>query len=139
MKTRFNWAVAVLAGVLAVSVVSASEKPPENYVAAMKAINTNNGAIRRQVAAKDYEGLATSVAALKPAFETTLKFWQDKKVDDAIGWATDALKVTADLETAVKAKDDAAIATAATAIAGSCKTCHDAHRERQPDGSSMIK
>jgi cytochrome c556 len=131
--------VAVLSGVLAVSVVSASEKPPENYVAAMKTINTNNGALRRQVPAKDYEGLAATAAALKPAFETTLKFWQEKKVDDAIGWATDVLKMTADLDAAVKAKDDAAIQTAATAISGSCRTCHDAHRERLPDGSSMIK
>jgi cytochrome c556 len=128
-----------MAGVFAATVVAASEKAPESYVAAMKTINTTNGALRQHIAAKDYAAIEADVKTLKPALEVTLKFWQDKKVDDATGWAKDVAKAAEDLEKGAKDKNDEAIGAAAKAIGGSCKTCHDAHRDRQPDGSSLIK
>ena len=139
MKSKLNWAVIAMAGVFAVSVVAASEKPPETYVAAMKAINAANGALRGHVTAKDYAGIEADAAALKPAAETALKFWQEKKVEDAIGWATAFGKAVADLDAGAKAKNDEAIGAAQKAIGGSCQTCHTAHRDRQPDGTSLIK
>ena len=48
-------------------------------------------------------------------------------------------KAAADLERAAKAKNEEAVAASAKAVNGACKTCHDAHRERLPDGTSEIK
>ena len=139
MNRKLNWAVIAMTGVFAVAVVAASEKAPDSYVAAMKTIQTTSNGLRQHVTAKDYAAIEADAKAFKPALETALKFWQDKKVDDAIGWAKDVAKANEDLEKAAKDKNDDAIATAAKAISGSCKTCHDAHRDRQPDGSSLIK
>ena len=44
-----------------------------------------------------------------------------------------------DLEKAAKAKDDAAITAANTALTATCGGCHTAHRERLPDMSFEIK
>jgi cytochrome c556 len=48
-------------------------------------------------------------------------------------------KANEDLEKAAKDKNDDAIGMAAKAIGASCQTCHNAHRDRQPDGTSLIK
>ena len=105
----------------------------------MKTINTTNGALRQHLTAKDYAGIEADAKALKPALETALKFWKEKKVADAIEWSTAVGKANEDLEKAAKDKNEDAIGAAAKTIGGSCKTCHDAHRDRQPDGSSLIK
>ncbi len=139
MRSKLNWVVVVLAGVLTVSVVAASEKPPESYVAAMKSVQATNNGLRAHVTAKDYAGIEADAKTLKAAFETTLKFWEEKKTEDAIGWAKGVLKATDDLEKGAKDKNDEAIGMAQKAIGGSCQTCHTAHRERMPDGTSMIK
>jgi cytochrome c556 len=128
-----------MSGVFAVAAVAASEKPPESYVAAMKTINTTNGAMRQHLAAKDYAALEGDAKTLKPALATTLKFWEDKKVEDAIAWAKAVAKATDDLEKGAKDKNDEAIGMAAKAIGSSCATCHNAHRDKQPDGTSLIK
>jgi hypothetical protein len=127
------------AGVLGMAILVANEKPPAEYVNAMKNINAANQALRGHVQAKDYDGIAKDAAALKPAFEAGLKYWSDKKVDDATGWAKDAVKASEDLEAAAKEKNDEKIAAAQRTIGGSCRTCHTAHRAQAADGSYEIK
>ncbi len=136
---KLNWVVVAMSGMFAVTVVIASEKPPESYVAAMKTIQTTSTALRGHVTAKDYAAIEGDAKTLKPALEVALKFWEDKKVDDATGWAKAVGKANEDLEKAAKDKNDEAIGAAVKAIGGSCQTCHTAHRDRQPDGSSLIK
>lgn len=139
MNRKLHFAVLAMAGVFAVSVVAASEKPPESYVAAMKTINSTNGALRGHVTAKDYAAIEGDAKALKAAFETTLKFWEEKKVENPIGWAKAVIAATDKLEKSAKDKDDEGIGMAQKAIGGSCMQCHNAHRDRQPDGTSLIK
>ena len=136
---KLNWAVMAMAGVFAVTVVAASEKAPDSYVAAMKTIQATSTALRGHVTAKDYAAIEADSKTLKPALETALKFWEDKKVEDATGWAKAVAKANDDLEKGAKDKSDDAIAAAVKTIGGSCQTCHTAHRDRQPDGSSLIK
>jgi len=140
MNRNFKLAAACFAAMLGMAVVSASEKAPEDYVKAMKAIGDANGKLRPLVTAKDYDGIAAAAAGLKPSVATAAKFWADKKVEDAAKLSSDVVKAVGDLETAAKAKDDAGIAAAAGVIGGSCRTCHTAHRtEKLPDGSYEIK
>lgn len=140
MNRRMTWATAAMAVVLGLGIVAASEKAPEDYVKAMKAINTANGQLRAAVTAKDYDAIAAAAVALKPAVDVTAKFWNDKKVEDASKLSNDVVKAVADLEKAAKAKDDAGIAAAQGVIGASCRTCHTAHRtERLPDGTYEIK
>lgn len=140
MNRKMTWAAAGMAVVLGLGIVAAAEKAPEDYVKAMKAINTANGQLRTLVPAKDYDAIATAAAGLKPSVALTLKFWADKKVEDATKWSNDVVKAVSDLEKAAKAKDEAGVTAAAGVISGSCRTCHTAHRtERLPDGTYEIK
>lgn len=121
--------------------VVANEKPTADFQNVMK----SNGAIagpmglRGHIPAKDYDGIAKDAATLKENYAKIEAFWTQKKVDDAIAFSKAGAKGAADLEAAAKAKDDAAIAAANTAVTATCGGCHMAHRERLPDMTFEIK
>jgi len=140
VNRRSGLALLCAAGVLGLCVVTAArEKAPDAYVKAMKDINAANMALRGHVTAKDYEAIAKDAAAFKDPLEAGAKFWEARKDAEAAGWARAALKAAGELEAAAKAKNDEAIATSSRAVSGSCRTCHMAHRQQNPDGSYEIK
>ena len=126
------------ASVLAIGVM-ANEKPSDAYVKSMKDTNAAAQSLKKNVEAKDYDGVAKDAATLKTLFAGTEEFWTARKADDAVTAAKAGLAAATDLETAAKAKNAEGVATAAKAVNATCKTCHDAHRERLPDGTSEIK
>jgi len=117
----------------------AGEKPPESYVKNMKETNAAAQELRKNLDAKNYDAIAKNGATLKTLFENTQSFWESRKMDDAVELAKNGGKAAGELETAAKAKNDEAVQTAAKTLNATCKTCHDAHRERLPDGTSEIK
>ena len=119
--------------------VVAGEKPPESYVKNMKETNAAAQELRKNVEAKNYEAIAKNAATLKTLFANTQSFWEERKMEDAVGFAKNGAKAAADLEAAAKARDEATVASTNKALQDSCKTCHDVHRERLPDGTSEIK
>ena len=122
-----------------VVIVRSAEKPPEAYVKLMKDTNTAVQSLRGHVQAKDYDGIAADATALRKLFTDAEAFWAARKVDDAIGFAKAGGKAASDLETAAKARNEDGVATAARSVNSTCMSCHTAHRERLPDGSSEIK
>jgi cytochrome c556 len=126
------------ASALAIGVM-ANEKPPEAYVKSMKETNAAAQSLRKSIPAKDYDAVAKTAATLQTLFAGTEEFWTNRKADDAVAAAKEGAKAATDLETAAKAKNDDDMAAAAKTLTATCKTCHDAHRERLPDGSSEIK
>jgi len=140
VNRRSGLAVLCAASMLGLCVVTAArEKAPEAYVKAMKDIDAANKALAGHVTAKDYDAIAKDAAAFKAPLEAGAKFWESKKDAEAAGWANAALKAAGELEAAAKAKNDEGIMTARRAVGGSCRTCHTAHRQQNPDGSYEIK
>jgi len=124
----------------------ATEKPPEEYQAAMKEIAAANTALRKHVqeveaagAYPDYNPIEQDAAALKKPFTTALAFWTAKHDEDAVAQLHAALKLIEDLEIARKEKNYDALMTATANIGKTCGSCHTAHREKMPDGSYEIK
>jgi cytochrome c556 len=139
-ETDMRAAAVVFGGILIVGLTGvANEKPPEAYVKNMKETNAAAQQLRKSVETKDYEAVAKQAATLKTLFENTQSFWETRKMDDAVGFAKEGAKAAADLESAAKAKNDEGVASANKTLQATCKTCHDAHRERLPDGTSEIK
>jgi nitrate/TMAO reductase-like tetraheme cytochrome c subunit len=138
MRGRSGWLALGLAAALGLA-VAASEKASDSYIKNMKDTNAAAQSLRKNVEAKDYDGVAKDAATLKTLFSTTEEFWTKRNAEDAVTAAKAGVKNATDLETAAKAKDAAAVADAAKAVNATCKTCHDAHRERLPDGTSEIK
>ena len=126
------------ASMLAIGVM-ANEKPTDAYVKSMKETNAAAQSLKKNVEAKNYEGVAKDAATLKDALQRhgrVLDRAQSRRRDRG---GESGRQAATDLETAAKAKNDAGVATAAKAVNATCKTCHDAHRERLPDGTSEIK
>lgn len=119
--------------------IIANEKPPESYVKNMKDTNAAVRSLKDNVDAKNWAGAATDAAKLKTLLAETQSFWEKRNASDAVTAAKDAAAAAGDLETAAKAKNESGVVAAQKALNGSCKSCHDAHRERLPDGSSEIK
>jgi cytochrome c556 len=138
MRGRSGWLALGVVAALGLAVV-ASEKAPDSYVKNMKDTNAASQSLRKNVEAKDYDAVAKDAATLKGLFSSTEEFWTKRNADDAVAAAKAGVKSATDLETAAKGKDAAAVADAAKAVNATCKTCHDAHRERLPDGTSEIK
>jgi cytochrome c556 len=130
----------VLCGAATIALtVFAAEKPPESYVKNMKETNAAAQELRKNVEAKNYDAVAKNGATLKTLFANTQSFWEERKMDDAVGFAKNGAKLAADLETAAKVHNDETVASTAKALQDTCKSCHDVHRERLPDGTSEIK
>lgn len=143
MDRRMTWmAVVGLAVVAGVSLVQAAEKPTAEHVASMKAFNAANGKLRPLLAAetKDFAAIAAVAAEWKGPAETIAKFWSGRNAEVGTKLSAEVLKAVNDLAAAAKASDAAAVGTAGAVVAGSCRTCHTAHRtERLPDGTYEIK
>jgi cytochrome c556 len=119
--------------------IRAAEKPPEVHVNAMKANGAAQMSLRGNVTARNYDGIVKDAATLKASLTTTEQWWTARKADDAIAAARAGLKAATDLESAAQAKNDEGIANAQRALQGACMSCHQAHRERLPDGTYEIK
>jgi cytochrome c556 len=69
----------------------------------------------------------------------TEKFWKANGAADAIAMSATGKAAAADLLAAVKASNGAGAKAAFGKLAGTCKGCHEAHREKLPDGKYKIK
>ncbi len=119
--------------------IIANEKPPESYVKNMKDTNAAVRSLKDHVDAKNWSGAAEDAAKLKTLFAETLTFWEKRNAEDAVTAAKSGAAAAGDLETAANAKNEQGVVSAQKALNAACKSCHDAHRERLPDGSSEIK
>jgi hypothetical protein len=125
----------------------ADEKPTEAYQKAMRQNGEAMQVVRAAAkeiedsgaGAQDYMPFEQATAAMKPAFASTLAFWQARKADDAVKLAQDGAKQIADLEAAAKERDYRLVLDALTDLGQTCTACHMAHRTRLEDGSFEIK
>ncbi len=138
MRGKSGWLAVGAAAMFAVAVM-ASEKPPEAYAKNMKAQAAAQKSLKENVDAKNWTGAAKDAATLKELFQNTEDFWSKRNAEDAITQAKNGVTAAGDLEKAAMAKNEQSVLDAQKALNMTCKTCHDAHRERLPDGTSEIK
>jgi cytochrome c556 len=102
----------------------------EDYSAAMKEVGARNTALRKSIAsASDADALA-SAARLEAIFKDVQAYWENRKADDAITAAKNAVAAAQSISTAVAAHDAAAVTTGLQTLGATCGTCHSAHRDR---------
>ncbi|HKT82169.1 MAG TPA: hypothetical protein VJP86_18195 [Vicinamibacterales bacterium] len=122
-----------------VGYTTSTEKAPPTYSQAMKDIQASQTGLRTSIGSKNYDAVAQNIAKLQAAFSVTRDFWTDKQKQDAVTASNNALKAIADLDAAVKAKDDPKLITAQTALGRTCASCHAAHRQSVGGGAFEIK
>jgi cytochrome c556 len=116
----------------------AAEKPPEDYVKAMKDLDQVTQALDKYVKAEDYDALTALAARATNDFTVAIMYWRGKATD-ANNWADDGQKAASDLAVTSYAMNQEGVAFAAQSIKDVCAPCHAAHREKMDDGSFQIK
>ena len=111
----------------------------DDYSKAMKDVGTVSAALRKSIATPSEADAAAASVRLESTFKDVQAYWENKKVDDATGFAKNAVAAVEAVSKAVAAHDMAAAGAANQTLAGTCTACHTAHRDRLPDGSFKMK
>jgi cytochrome c556 len=133
--------IAVLLAALITPAVKAADVTEADYQKAMKDVQAGLQAIGRTLRENSGElsGAAAGAKSIDAALASIESFWAARKDQEAIKMnaaARDAAKAVAK---AAESKDAAATEEARKALGGTCKACHDVHREQLPDKTYKIK
>lgn len=104
----------------------------------MKTVGGNMGATKKAIEAKSADA-ATSALKVADAFDKVHGFYKAKSVADAEQGAATAKAAAADVAKFAQAGDFDKASAAFGTLGGTCKGCHEAHREKAADGSYKMK
>ena len=136
-KKAMNRIVILLsAAVLTVAVTPAAERP---FPEIMKAAYAANGGVKKAMTDKDNAKISTEAIKLKAEFKAMEKYWAKHGKADAAGWSKMASMEAGNIVKALKKNDSAKADAALKAVGGTCKTCHEAYREKGADGKFLNK
>ncbi len=122
--------------VFAVTTTLAAERPfPEIMKAAVAA---NNG-VRKAMTDKDNAKITAEAMKLKAEFKAMEKYWKTHGKVDAATWSKTASTEAGNIVKALKKSDSAKADASFKAVGGTCRTCHEAYREKGPDGKFLNK
>lgn len=109
------------------------------YATHMKEIGQLNGTLNKSIKGGLAEDATKAATRLEVLFKNIHSYWNMKKVEDATTAAQTAVTSLQAVQKALAANDMAAAETARASFAGTCMTCHTAHREKLPEGGWRIK
>ena len=109
------------------------------YATHMKEIGQLNGVLNKSIKGGMAAEGGKAAARLEILFKNIHGYWTDKKIADATTAAETAVTSLQTLQKALAANDMTAAETARATFAGTCMTCHTAHREKLPEGGFRIK
>ena len=110
-----------------------------DYATHMKEIQQQNGMLNKAIKGSMADEATKAAARLEVLFKNVHGYWNDKKVEDATAASQTAVTSLQAVQKALAANDMAAAETARATYAGTCATCHTAHREKLPEGGFKIK
>lgn len=131
MRQRLACRISAL--LLALSMIGSSYQSVEEYAKLMKPAAAANAKLQKTIAA-DLSAAATAAADVKSAFLPIEQFWAKHGVADAQAFAKNIQQLADEVQTAAKAGNKEQAAAAAKNIGTQCAGCHNAHREKTPEG-----
>ena len=111
----------------------------EAFEAAMKKAGKTMGPLKKALDSNSFADAMPGAKNLVEIYDVTEKFWKERKADDAIKASAVGKAAAADLLAAVTAEKSEDARAAFGKLAGTCKGCHEAHREKLADGTYKIK
>lgn len=131
----------LLAGVAAGAVLSTMlmALDEKELTKKMKAAGEHMGPIRKSAQAQSMPDVATHAKAMVQALEGTETFWKDRNLPQAVKWSEDGVVAAKALAKAAEENNADGVRAAMSKLGASCKSCHDVHREKLPDGTYKIK
>ncbi len=110
----------------------------ETLITAMKSSDRAFDALMKleNKAAPEAVGRAERLGSI---YENMIGYWRQKNLPDAVKWSVEGKAAAVVLASAAHAGDAAKAEAALKTLGGTCNSCHDAYRERTPDGKYRIK
>jgi multidrug resistance efflux pump len=105
----------------------------------MKEIQQQNGILNKSIKGGMAAEATKAAARLEVLFQNIHGYWSAKKIEDATTASQTAVTSLQAVQKALAANDMTAAETARATFAGTCMTCHTAHREKLPEGGFRIK
>ena len=147
VQERYKDKVIVLASAVVdpgmVDLAKVLPKPPtadeELLSKVMKTVTPAVAELRKGAEGSDKAMVTTHAQALGKVFQETKTVFERQKMEDAVGWATEATALMAAAEKAASAGQFADVTASATKLQTLCQQCHAARRERLEDGTYRIK
>ena len=72
-------------------------------------------------------------------YENMIGYWRQRNAADAVKWSEQGKAAAVALASAANSGEAEAAASALNRLNGTCRPCHDAHREKMADGKYRIK
>lgn len=137
---RKSTIIAVLAAAFIAPSLQAADVSEADYQKAMKdvlgAMQSSGKAIRE---AGDLSAVVAGAKTIDSALASIDGFWAARKDAEAVKMNAASRAAAAAVGKAAESKDVAATGEAMKALQGTCKACHDVHREQLPDKTYKIK
>jgi cytochrome c556 len=131
-----RWKLALLAMTVSGLAVTAQEN--EKFEEWMKSVDTSAKVLRKLEPKTGAEAVANA-EKIGAAYGNMIGYWREKNAADAVKLSEDGKAAALELVTAANAGESEKAAAAWTKVGGTCRPCHDAHREKLPDGKYKIK
>jgi cytochrome c556 len=131
----------MVAGGLVVAFIAtagARQMTDDDYDKIMKSVGAANGAMRKAMSA-DPVAASAEARKLVEAFKGAAAFWKQRKVDEAAGWAAEAMTHAAEVDKALTAKNMDSANEHLKQLGGMCQTCHGKYREKTDAGFAIKK
>jgi hypothetical protein len=107
--------------------------------AIMKQVGPAAAALRTAAGESNAAVVKERAAELKKLFTETQAVFKSRSIMTALLYSADAIKHAEAADAAAAAGKWADVTTATTNLTQACTTCHNAHRERQDDGTYRLK
>jgi hypothetical protein len=132
MKISKLLPILFLAGFTAVA-----EEYPE-FITWMKATGTASDDLKK-MEQKTGEQAMRRAERIGGVYESMIGFWRQRNTSDAVKWSEEGKAAALQLATAAYSGDAEKAKAAFTALNGTCRSCHEAHREKIADGKYRMK
>ena len=122
---------------LATGVTAVAEEYPE-FVTWMKAVGTASDELKK-MEQKTGEQAMKRAERIAGGYENMIGFWRQRNTSDAVKWSEDGKAAAMQLAAAAYANDAEKVKTSMAALNTTCRSCHEAHREKIGEGKYRIK
>jgi len=118
---------------------AAARMTAEQLDAAMKTVNTTNGALGMKLMSNDLPGAAKDAQTLAGTFADVERFWAQANKPDAVKLAQQARMGASEAAAAATAGDAMKASAARSNMTATCKQCHGLYREGDAQAGYRIK
>jgi cytochrome c556 len=104
----------------------------------MKSVDTS-AKVLRKLEKKTGSETVENAEKIGAAYENMIGYWRQKNAADALKLSEEGKAAAVELASAAHAGDAEKADAAFKKVGGTCRPCHDAHREKTPEGKYKIK